>query len=217
MSDYESARKNMLEGQIRTNDVSDRNVQAAMMETPRERFVSGARQSQAYSDNNIEISGSRYLMRPRAFSKLMQAARVEDTDVALVVGCASGYAAAVLGKLAESVIALESDEELAAQATTTLGELEVDNVAVVSGALAEGLAAEGPYDVIFVDGALQQRSAQLESQLADKGRLVFIEQNGPVGQARVVTRDNDNYVAVELFDASVAPLPGFDREDEFVF
>lgn len=217
MSDYESARKNMLEGQIRTNDVTDRNVQAAMMDTPRERFVSKARQSQAYSDNNVEISGARYLMRPRAFSKLMQAARVEEGNVALVVGCASGYAAAVLGKIAESVIALESDEELAAQATTTLGELEIDNVAVVSGALADGLADQGPYDVIFVDGALQQRCLQLESQLADKGRLVFIEQTGPIGQATVVTRRNDNYVAVELFDASVAPLPGFDLESEFVF
>lgn len=217
MSDYEAARMNMLEGQIRTNDVTDRNVQAAMMETPRERFVSGARQSQAYSDNNIEISGARYLMRPRAFSKLMQAARVEEGDVALVVGCASGYAAAVMGKLAESVIALESDEELAGQATATLGELEIDNVAVVSGALADGLADQGPYDVIFVDGALNQRCPQLEGQLADKGRLVFIEQAGPIGQARVVTRHNDNYVAVELFDASVAPLPGFDRESEFIF
>lgn len=217
MSDYESARKNMLEGQIRTNDVSDRNVQAAMMETPRERFVSRARQSQSYSDNNVEISGSRYLMQPRAFSKLMQAARVEEGDVALIVGCASGYAAAVMGKLAESVIALECDEQLAGQATTTLGELEVDNVAVVSGPLADGLADQGPYNVIFVDGSLQHRSAQLEAQLADKGRLVFIEQDGPVGQARVVTRNSNNYVAVELFDASVLPLPGFDQEDEFVF
>ena len=119
--------------------------------------------------------------------------------------------------MAESIIALESDEELAAQATATLGELEVDNVAVVFGALAEGLADQGPYDIIFVDGSLRQRSTQLEGQLADKGRLVFIEQNGPIGQAKVVTRSNDNYVAVELFDASVAPLPGFDLEDEFVF
>lgn len=217
MSDFESARKNMLEGQVRTNDVSDRNLQKVMAEVPRERFVSKARRSQAYSDIHIEIEEGRYLMRPRAFAKLVQAARVTAQDVVLVVGCATGYAAAVLGKLAESVIALESDEGLAGQATTTLGELEIDNVAVVSGALAEGLADQGPYDVIFVDGALTERSAQLESQLAEGGRLVFICQTGPVGQAQVVTRGGDNFVSVELFDASVAQLPGFDRESEFVF
>jgi protein-L-isoaspartate(D-aspartate) O-methyltransferase len=217
MTDYESARKNMLEGQVRTNDVSDQKLQAAIMDVPRERFVATARRSLAYSDDSIEITDERYLMRPRAFSKLMQAARVSGSDMALVIGCSSGYAAAVMGKLAESVIALESDEALAAQATTTLGELEIDNVAVVTGALADGLADQGPYDVIFVDGALGARSPDLESQLAEGGRLVVVLQTGPIGQACVVTRNNDNFAAVEVFDANVAPLPGFERESEFVF
>ena len=114
-------------------------------------------------------------MRPRAFSKLMQAARVDPGSVALVVGCATGYSAAVLGKLAESVIALESDEDLAAVATATLGELEIDNVAVVSGPLVDGLKEQGPYDVIFVDGATAGRSENIENQLA--GQIVrFVQE-----------------------------------------
>lgn len=217
MTDFESARKNMLEGQIRTNDVSDKNLQAVMLDVPRERFVQKTRQSLAYSDTNIEIAEGRYLMRPRAFSKLMQAARIAPGSVALVIGCATGYSAAVLGKLAESVIALESDEALATSATATLGELEIDNVAVVSGPLTNGLAEQGPYDVIFVDGAIAERSQKIESQLADGGRLVAIVQSGPVGRATVVTRDRDSFVAVEHFDASVPLLPGFEQVSEFVF
>lgn len=217
MTDFVSARRNMLDGQVRTNDVTDHGLQAVMMEVPRERFVPRSRQSLAYSDNNIEVADARYLMRPRAFSKLMQAARVAPGDMALVVGCATGYTAAVMGKLAESVVALESDEALAAAATTTLGELEIDNVAVVSGPLKEGLADQGPYDVIFIDGALGQRCPVIEQQLADGGRLVAVIQSGPIGRATIVVRDKDSFVATEPFDASVAPLPGFDEEREFVF
>lgn len=217
MTNFESARKNMLEGQVRTNDVSDKRLQAVMLDVPRERFVPKARQSLAYSDNNTEIAEGRYLMRPRAFSKLMQGARVTPGAVSLVVGCATGYAAAVMGKLAEAVIALESDESLAAKATATLGELEIDNVAVVTGSLADGLAGQGPYDVIFVDGALGQRCPQIESQLAEGGRMAVIIQNGTVGRATIVTRNKDNFVAVELFDASIPLLPGFEQEAEFVF
>lgn len=217
MTDFESARRNMLEGQIRTNDVSNQDLQAVMMEVPRELFVPGNQLSLAYSDNNLEIADNRYLMRPRAFSKLAQETRVSDSDLVLVVGCATGYAAAVMGKMAESVIALESDEDLAAKATATLGELEIDNVAVISGALRDGLADQGPYDVIFFDGALSERCPQIEQQLADGGRLAVIIQNGPVGRATIVVRNKDNFVATEPFDASVAQLPGFEHEGEFAF
>lgn len=217
MTDFESARKNMLEGQVRTNDVSDKKLQVVMLDLPRERFVPKAKQSLAYSDNTIEIADGRYLMRPRAFAKLMQGARVTPGAVSLVIGCATGYAAAVMGKLTEAVIALESDEDLAAKATKTLGELEIDNVAVVTGSLAGGLATQGPYDIIFVDGALARRCPQIEGQLAEGGRMAVIIQNGKVGRATIITRNKDNFVAVELFDASAPLLPGFEQESEFVF
>ena len=149
MTDFEAARTNMLEGQIRTNDVSDPNIQRAMMAIPRARLVPKSRQSIAYMSKNVEIAPGRYLMSPRTVGKLAQAAEVKSTDLVLVVGCATGYAAAILGLIADSVVALECDGDMAAAASKLLSDLEVDNVAVVTGPLNEGLADQGPYDLAW--------------------------------------------------------------------
>jgi protein-L-isoaspartate(D-aspartate) O-methyltransferase len=217
MADFESTRANMLEGQVRTNDVSDKPLQGVIMDLPREQFVPKALRSVAYTDVNLEIGDARHLMRPRAFSKLMQAASVKESDLALVIGCGTGYSAAVLGKLCDSVVALEADEAFEKKATGNLEELEIDNVAVVNGPLSIGLADQGPYDVIFVDGALEARSGEIEAQLNDGGRMAVILQDGPIGRATIITRDGDRFTATVFFDASVPLLPGFEREGTFVF
>ena len=192
-------------------------LQKAIVSVPREHFLPKSLRGVAYTDKNIELAEGRYLMRPRAFAKLMQAANVRSDDVVLVLGCGTGYSAAVMGQLADSVVALECDEVLADKATANLEELEIDNVAVVTGPLCDGLAGQGPFNVIFVDGALAERSPQIEQQLAEGGRLVVILQNGPIGRGTLIKKDADRYPAVEVFDASVYPLPGFEKDRSFVF
>lgn len=217
MADFSDARSNMLEGQVRTNDVSDKALQSVLSDIPREDFVDKSMQNVAYTDQHIEIGEGRYLMRPRAFSKLVQEANIKSDDLVLVIGCGTGYAAAVIGKLCDSVVALDADESFVEKATANLENLEIDNVAVVTGAHNEGLASQGPYNVIFVDGSLAERSTEIEAQLADGGRMAVFIQDGPIGTAHIVTRDDDRFVAVTAFDASVPPLTGFDKEEAFVF
>lgn len=217
MPDFSDARLNMLEGQVRTNDVSDKALQAVVSDLPRELFVPRAKQSIAYADENIEVSDGRYLMRPRSFTKLVQAANIKPHDLVLIIGCGTGYSAAVIGRLADSVVAVEEDEMLAQKATSNLEDLEIDNVAVVNAPHNLGLADQGPYNVILVDGALPERQPAIEAQLANGGRMAVILQDGPIGTAMVITRDEDAFVAVPSFDAAVPPLSGFAKEKGFVF
>lgn len=217
MSDFAAARANMIEGQVRTNDVTDLRILDIMGRLPREAFVPKPKQSLAYMGKNLDIGGGRYLMGPRAFSKLAELAEVKATDLVLVIGCGAGYATAVLAEIADSVVAVESDPALAEQAANRLSTLGIDNVAVITGPLDKGLPEQGPYDVIFFDGAIPERCPEIEAQLKDGGRLVAIVQDGPVGRARLVERVGDNVTEITRFDATVPSLPGFEKAREFVF
>lgn len=215
--DFEEARMNMLDGQVRSNDVTNHKLRSALGTIPREKFVPKSLRGVAYANDHLEIAEGRYLMDPRAFAKLAQAVEIKPDDLVLLVGCGTGYGAAVLGTMADSVVALESDEALADQASANLAELEIDNVAVVTGDLKTGLADQGPYDVILFDGALPERSEVIEKQLADLGRLGVIVQKGVMGTAYVITRDEDRFVDVPIFDVSAPLLPGFEVEPSFEF
>lgn len=216
MTDFQAARRNMVEGQVRTNDVTDLRLQDAMMEIPRERFLPEAKQDLAYMGKNIQISEGRYLMGPRAFSKLVQALHVEPGDLALVIGSGPGYSAAVLGRLADSVVAVESDENLVSASANTLSELEIDNVAVVHGDPKVGLPDQGPYDVILFDGSVGCSIAPIAMQLKEGGRLGVVEQTGPMGRAVLYSKIDGRVTSRELFDANVERLPGFEAEKSFV-
>jgi protein-L-isoaspartate(D-aspartate) O-methyltransferase len=221
--DYSELRTKMVDSQVRTTDVTDLRIISAMLEIPREDFVDPARRELAYIDEDIRAlgqnaeSGPRYLMEPSPFAKLVQLAEVRPQDVVLDVGCASGYSAAVFSKLAESVVALESDAGLAATARNLLATLGCNNVAVVEGPLERGHAAEGPYDVIFVGGAVEEVPDALFGQLREKGRLVAVLGHGNAGVAYLYVKTNGVVGRVRGFNAAVKPLPGFRREATFVF
>jgi len=218
MMNYAAARHNMVENQIRTNRVTDPAVIKAMDSVPREVFVPVQLRGVAYVDENLDLGNGRSLMAPMRFARLIQAAELTGSEVVLDVGCASGYSAAVLSRLASTVVALESDAELSAQATSRFSELAVDNVALVSGALAAGDAAHGPYDVIVVEGSVSEIPEVLVKQLADGGRLLAVVcgESG-IGRATLVLRTGDVFSSRALFDTAVAPLPGFQAKPGFVF
>src|ERR1043166_2190271 len=154
MADYAQARRVMVDRQVRTADVTDLRIIAALLEVPREAFVPAARRAVAYLDLDVPVNESgRALLKPMVFAKLLQAAGIGDTDRVLDVGCATGYSAAVLGKLAGHVVALEEDAALARGAGETLAQIGARNVAVVSGALSAGWAEGAPYDAIVLEGA----------------------------------------------------------------
>ena len=211
----ESARFNMIEAQIRTNNVTDVRIHAALDAVMRERFVPTAKQALAYADVPVEIAPGRYLLDPRSFAKAVQLVRVTAEDKVLDVGCGTGYSSAVLGRLARAVIALEQDADLVRVAA---GLLEGQpNVQITQGALIEGFKDEAPYDVIFVNGAIEAQPDTLLSQLAEGGRLVAFVQKGAQGRATLYLKEQGRVGHREDFDANVPLLAGFKKHLGFVF
>ena len=223
MGDFAVARQRMVDNQLRTNDVTDLRIIGAMAAVPRELFVPKARRAVSYIDDDVAIRDAaegmpaRYLMKPHVFARLVQLAEIRPEDVVLVVGCATGYSAAVLARIAGSVVGLEADEELAATAGEILVDQGIDNAAVVAGALSAGLPDEGPYDVILIDGAIEALPEGLSGQLKQGGRLVCIKGQGNAAEALLATRSDDTIGIRSAFNAAVHPVPGFERPREFVF
>lgn len=220
MTDFEAARIHMVDCQIRTTDVTSHPVLSAFLTVPREAFLPESVKALAYVDEDMPITTGadpRYIMEPSPLAKLVQLADVKKTDVVLEVGAGEGYAAAILSLLAGSVVALESDEALAASATQALSALGYDNVAVVTGPLEAGYASEAPYDLIFLNGAVEDVPQALLGQLRDGGRLVAVTGNGHSARATVISREGANYSTVRYFNAAIKVLPGFRKAAEFVF
>jgi protein-L-isoaspartate(D-aspartate) O-methyltransferase len=216
--DYSAARHMMVEAQIRTNRVVDPPLIAALEAVPREIFVPKQMASGAYIDGPVPIGNRRSLMEPMVFGRLLQSAEIKATDVVLDVGCASGYSAAVLSHLASTVIALESDSELAGRANAALAALKVDNVAVVTGILTEGDAAHGPYDVILFEGQIAEVPKAIFAQLADGGRLLAVLDDGEgPGRATLYSRFGHTMSHRIVFDATAPRLPGFTVPASFTF
>src|SRR5262249_10231575 len=155
----------MVDGQVRTSDVTDPRLIAAMLDVPRERFVPADKSDLAYLDLDLPVAAGRRLLKPMVLAKLFQAADIAESDRVLDVGCATGYSSAVLARLAASVTALEEDAALAKHAA----QIADGNVAVVSGPLAKGWAAGAPYDVIVVEGTAEGTPRALFPQLKEGG------------------------------------------------
>ena len=219
-ADFQDLRVKMVEGQVRTTDVTDAALLAALFEIPREEFVPAQRRALAYIDEDIQISEGRpgrFLMSASPFAKLIQLAQVQAGDLVLDIGCGTGYSSAVLARIAGFVVALESDSGLAAEAGGRLAALGCENVSVVEGPLQAGHAAQAPYDVIVVEGAVDEIPAALTDQLKEGGRLVAIVGNGHSGRATLWRKENGLVSSVATFNAAVTPLDAFRREVEFVF
>lgn len=218
MVDYAAIRHNMVESQLRTNEVTDPRLLEAIEEIPRERFVPERYRGIAYVDEDLEIAPDRYLMEPVVLARLLQSARVSPDDVVLDVGCGTGYSSAVLARLAGTVVALESDSVLAARTEEVLAELGTDNVAVVTGKLSEGYPEQAPYQVILLGGAVPEVPQAIAEQVGEGGRLVgVLRQPRKVGRATLVMRRHGVLSNLALFDAAVPFLPGFEPVRRFVF
>jgi len=215
--DYAAARRNMVESQLRPNKVTDAAVLDAMATLPRERFVPEAMRSVAYVDEDIPVGRDRFLMEPMVLARLLQLAAVQPGDAALVVGSATGYTAAVLARLAARVIGLEGDPQFAASAKETLAGLGIGNVAIVESPLAAGAPRQAPYDVIVLDGSVDEIPAPVIDQMGEGGRLVAVRNTDRIGRATLLTRSRGVVAGRATFDAAVPRLPGFEAAPVFSF
>jgi protein-L-isoaspartate(D-aspartate) O-methyltransferase len=221
MSGFSTARQKMVDGQVRPSDVTDIRIIDAMLTVPREAFAPQNQRALAYLDLDLDVSEGgpvkRFLIKPAVIAKMMQAADIKNTDDALVVGCASGYSAALVAKLARHVVATECDSALAAKAKAALADLGLGNVTVKAAAVAEGDSANAPYDVIILDGATEIVPERLYRQLKEGGRLVGVFAMTRPQRAMIVTRSYDDFGSRALFDATIPVLPGLERLPGFVF
>jgi protein-L-isoaspartate(D-aspartate) O-methyltransferase len=217
MIDFAQARRMMVDGQVRPSDVTDRDLLAAMLDVPRERFAPDALASVAYLDRDIPIDGKRALLKPMVLARLLQAAEVGAGDRVLDAACGSGYSSAVLAQIAASVVALEDDEARARRCGEILRSLGVANVTIASGPLEAGWPAVAPYDVILVNGAVEVEPHGLLKQLKEGGRLVTVRGAGPDGKAILYRKDRGEIGSRTLFDAAAPVLPSFMRAPAFTF
>jgi protein-L-isoaspartate(D-aspartate) O-methyltransferase len=221
-ADYTALRRTMVERQVRTFDVRDQAVIARMLAVPREKFLPENLATLAYSDVALDLPGShgapRRLLAPLIFGRMLQASLVGPRDRVLDVGGATGYSAAVLGGLALSVVALECDAGFVANAKTCLADAPVP-VKVIEGELINPPAGEGPFDLIFINGAVEANFAALLEALAPQGRLVTVfREAGLVPRAvRFDKEDQGEIGRRALFDAPASTLPGFEKAAAFVF
>jgi protein-L-isoaspartate(D-aspartate) O-methyltransferase len=223
MTDFRTARRAMVDGQVRTNDVTHLGIIAAMLEIPREAFVPASRAALAYLDRDVVIADAtatepaRYMIKPVVLARLIQATDPAPADRVLVIGAGTGYSTAVLSRLTAEVTALEEDTSLFHQAMSALSALGSLNINLIHGHLSDGMPDSGPYDLILIDGGVESVPDRLCTQLSSRGRLVAVVMNGPLGKATLFHPVNGKFSGRELFDACAPILPGFTVAPAFVF
>ncbi len=217
MTDYAAARLAMVDCQVRPSDVTAYPIIDALLTVKKEEFVPANRRSIAYAGDHIELAPGRVVLDGRTLGKMLDAIMIDADDLVLDLGCGMGYVAAVLGRLGATIVAVESDEDMAAAATEALANEQAFNVIVETGALASGAPDHGPYDAIFVEGAIETLPEAIEGQLKIGGRVVAIVVDGVVGQARVGVKTESGITWRRAFDATAPVLPGFEVEKAFEF
>ena len=213
----EANRRHMIDGLLLPNDVTDERVIEAIELINRQSFVPAERKGVAYIDKSIKVADGRYMMDPLSFAKLLSEADIRPNELALDVATNTGYSAAVLSKLVEAVVAIEENKELSETATNILADENCDNVAVINSTHTNGLVKQGPYDLIFINGMIDEVPRELLEQLNEGGRILCVLNRNGFGRASIITY-NDKIMGVRvLFDSAAPQLAGFEKEDEFVF
>ena len=216
MSDFATRRTMMVDTQVRPSDVTRLPVIEAMLTIPREDFVPANRRAVAYSGENLDIGHGRVMLEPRTLAKLVDALDIQPDELVLDLGCGYGYSAAVMARMAEAVVAIEDQAELASEAERRLSDASIFNVAVLQAPLTEGAPKQGPYDVILIEGAVEDVPPAILDQLRDGGRIGALFTEGALGVARIGTRLNGRMTWRYAFNARAPLLTGFGRQRGFV-
>ena len=215
MTENAAQRMTMVDTQVRPSDVTKFPVISAMLSVPREEFVPDGARGTAYCDGPIALGDGRVMLEPRTLGKLLDALDIQPSELVLDLGCGLGYSSAVIAHLAEVVIAVEEDPEMADEAESRLVVAGVDNVAVFSAPLAEGGSRHGPYDVVLVQGGIEKLPDAIAVQVKDGGRIGAIFVQGEVGVCRIGRKNGDSIDWRDAFNAVAPILQGFAREREF--
>lgn len=215
MADFSAQRTMMVDTQIRPSDVTKYPIIDAMLRVERERFVPGSARDTAYMDGAVTLAPGRSMLEPRVLAKLLDALDIAADELVLDLGAGLGYSSAVVSRMAEAVVAVEEDGDMAQEAEAALAAIEADNVAVIAGPLSEGAAKHGPFDVLILQGAVEELPASILDQVKEGGRIGAIFADGALGVARVGIKRGTSVDWRDVFNATAEILPGFTRAREF--
>jgi protein-L-isoaspartate(D-aspartate) O-methyltransferase len=215
MSDFALRRTMMVDTQVRPSDVTKFPIIDAMLTVERENFVPASQREAAYMGENLDIGQGRVLLEPRTFAKMLDVLAITNSDLVLDIGCALGYSSAVIAKMAEAVVAVEEDEAMSSEAQEGLTGAGADNVILHQGELTQGAAQHGPYDVILIQGGVNDVPNALINQLKEGGRMAALFMDGALGEVRVGYKRGDDISWRVAFNASAPVLKGFSRQAAF--
>jgi len=215
MTDFTASRTAMVDCQVRPSDVTKYPIIAAMLDIPREVYVPTDLRAVAYVGAHVNLGGGRVVLDPRIFAKMLDALDVQPSELVLNVACSLGYGTAVLARLADFIVGLEENPDMAQEAQANLSAQSVDNAVVETGPLAEGAAKHGPYDVIVVEGGVQTTQMALLDQLKEGGRIAAIVYDDAAGQCRIGVKIDGKVSWRASFDANAPVLPGFEKLEAF--
>ncbi|WP_121630960.1 protein-L-isoaspartate O-methyltransferase family protein [Tropicibacter alexandrii] len=215
MTDFATRRRMMVDTQVRPSDVTEFPIIDAMLTVPREAFVPGEQIEAAYASNDIDLGHGRVLLDPRVFAKMLDALNLTNSDLVLDVGAGLGYSSAVIARIAEAVVAVESNVDRVAEAQALMADHHADNVILHQGGLEAGAPEHGPYDAIIVEGGVETLPTALTDQLKDGGRIVVIFMEKALGTVRVGHKVDGKVTWRFAFNGTAPVIPGFEKKAAF--
>jgi len=209
MNDHAARRETMVDTQVRPSDVTKYPIIEAMLSVEREAYVPDSLREAAYIGDNIHLGNGRVVLAPRTFAKMLDSLSIRPDETVLDIGCALGYSSAVIEHLAEAVVAVEEDADMAEEAQSILSANGADSAAVIEGRLADGAPKHAPYDVIILQGGVEKVPTAITDQLRIGGRIAALFMEGELGTVRTGCRNGGRIVWRHAFNASAPVLPGF--------
>ncbi len=215
MPDFTQLRTTMVDTQVRPSDVTKFPIIEAMLTVPRENFVPEEKRAAAYVGDHVDLGNGRVVLDPRILAKMLDALNIENDELVLDLGCGLGYSSAVIARMAQAVVAVEEDEALAEEAAKALVANGSDNVILETGPIAKGEPQHGPYDVVIVQGGVEEMPEDILSQVKEKGRICAIFIDGALGIVRIGYKIDGEITWRMVFNATAPVLPGFEKSAEF--
>lgn len=215
MTDYATRRTVMVDTQVRPSDVTKFPIIDAMLSVPREAFVPQRLREAAYLGENLDLGDGRVVLDPRILAKMLDALDIQPDDLVLDIGPAYGYSSAIIARLAEAVVGVEPDAELAEEAQRLLSDHDADNVLVQQAELTAGAPDHGPYDAVLLQGGIERLPDAITDQIKEGGRIAVILMQGTFGVVRIGYKYDGWITWRDSFDAGAPVLPGFEKKSEF--